>query len=150
MIVPINVATVTQAVLEQLQADPRLTGVTVERSTEVPNGETQDGWVGIYRARIQYPARTLGHSVGYRQQRIGLVIMLQQSVYTSGADCEDLLEALAQKVIGALLSDESFKGTVDTLDEFDVNYSDYDKREGGYYVQRAIINLTGVVNVSAM
>lgn len=150
MITPTNVATITQAVLEMLRDAPDVgvAGVEVERSCEPRMTPTAHGWVGVYRERIDYPARTLGMGGGYRNQLIRLFLLVQETDMTSGAECENRLEELLQKVIGVLLSDPTLKGTVQTLDEFSVSHESYDKSDG-VYMQMARIDFTGVIPVSA-
>lgn len=151
IIVPTNIATVTKAVFEMLRDDPSvgIDGVLVERSAEPNMTPTEKGWVGVYRDRIEYPPRTLGLGSGYRQQRIRLFLLVQESDSSSGEECEERLEQLLQKCIGVLLSDPSLKGTVQTLDEFTVLHEDYSKSDG-VYIQMAKVEFTGIVPVSAM
>ena len=152
IIVPTNVAQVTQAVTEMLQDAPGIgiDGVRVDRAEEINRTPTEKGWVGVYRDRIDYPPRVLGMGSGYRQQLIRLFLIVQESDPDGGAECEDRLEHLMQKCIGVLLSDPSLKGTVQTLDEFSVEHLDYGKDAQGIYMQFAKISFTGVIPVSAM
>lgn len=151
VIVPTNVATITRAIFEMLRDDTSVgvDGVLVERSAEPNMTPTEKGWVGIYRDRIDYPPRTLGMGSGYRQQRISLFLLVQESDSSSGEECEERLEVLLQKCISVLLSDPSLKGTVQALDDFSVLHEDYSKSDG-VYVQMAKIEFTGVIPVSAM
>lgn len=150
IIVPTNIANVTQAVFEMLRDAPDVggKGVMVSRSEEPNETPTLHGWVGVYRDRIDYPTRTLGLGGGYRNQLIRLFLLVQATDASSGSECEDRLEELLQKVIGVLLSDPTLKGTVDTLDEFSVIHQSYEK-SGGMYMQKARIDFTGVIPVSA-
>jgi hypothetical protein len=152
IIVPTDVSTITRAVFEMLRDDPAVgvSGVQVERSAEPNMTPTEHGWLGVYRDRIDYPPRTLGMGAGYRNQRIRLFLLAQESDPTSGEECEDRLEKLLQNSIGVLLSDPSLKGTVQTLDEFSVLHEDYSKTSNGIYIQMAKIEFTGIIPVSAM
>lgn len=152
MIVPTDVSTITRAVHQMLLDDPAIgiAGVQVERSAEPNATPTEHGWLGVYRERIDYPPRTLGMGSGYRNQRIRLFILAQESDPSSGDECEDRLEKLLQNTIGVLLSDPSLKGTVQTLDEFSVLHEDYSKTDGGIYIQMAKIEFTGIIPVSAL
>lgn len=151
IIVPTNVAEITTAILEILQEDMKIgqVGVLVDRSCEPNMTPTAHGWIGIYRDRIDYPPRALGMGSGYRNQLIRLFLLVQESDPSSGAECEDRLEELLQNTIGALLSDPSLKGTVQTLDEFSVRHETYAKNDG-MFMQMARIDFTGIIPVSAM
>lgn len=147
MMLPINVAEVTQSVVDMLISDARLVGVTVERSEEVNKTPNSEGWVGIYRAGIKYVTRAIGAGVG-RQQQVSLVVLTQRSDMRSGKDCEDALEDLNQRVLSVILTDESLKGTVDALDpnNFEIRYESYNKI-GNLFMQTSAIYLTGLVRV---
>lgn len=151
IITPVNVSEITRSVYEILRDDPTIggAGVLIERSGEIQKVPTVSGWVGIYRDSVSYPPRTLGLGTGYRNQLIRLFLLLHESDPTSGEECEDRLESLLQRVVSALLSNESLKGTVDTLDEFSVVQQSYDKQDNMFF-QYARINFTGIIPVSAM
>lgn len=147
MMMPINVAEVTQSVVDMLKANADLEQVTIERAGEVNKEPNVNGWVGVYRVRIKYDVKSLGVSVP-RAQGISLVILVQQSDHRSGKDCEDVLEALIQKVMSVILSDESLGGKVDILDpnDFEIRYENYNKIDN-IFMQTAAIYLTGLVRV---
>ena len=145
---PINVADVTQAVADLLAEHPALSGVQVEQGEEINGSPTACPWLGVYRAGVKYPTRTLGIGAGFRRQEIELIVVAQASHPAAGKDCARELEDLLQHVIGALLSDPSLKGKVDILDEFEVRYPDY-RRQDGRYFQTAFVYFTGVTNVTA-
>lgn len=151
IIVPVNVAEITRSVYELLRDDPKVggAGVLIERSGEICKIPTLHGWVGIYREGVDYPPRTLGRGPGYRNQMIRLFLWLHETDPSSGEECEERLEILQQNVISALLSDETLKGTVETLDEFMVRQESYDKQDNMFF-QYARINFTGIIPVSAM
>lgn len=147
-ITPVNVSTITSAIESLLTNHNDLQDVLVERSTEINELPHRCPWVGIYRSGVEYPLRTLGMGSGFRGQRISFVLMAQHSDATSGEECEERLEQLIVNVIGALLSDPSLNGTVDTLDEFSVEYVDYLQTDAGY-VQTAGIYFTALTSVRA-
>ena len=146
-ITPINVAVVTQAVVDQLKNDTRLANVEVSRSQEIGSDPSSCPWVGVYRLRVKYPIRTLG-SGGMRGQRVMMAIVLQQANPSSGADCEDDLEDLIGKVMSVLLSDVTLNNTVQFLDEFDVSYEDYTKTKTGVYMQTAAIQFVALMTTT--
>lgn len=145
----IDVAVITQAVEDLLKADLALADVAIERAAEIPAEPGRHGFVGIYRETINYPSRAVGAGAGFRRQRVNLILVVKQSDATSGKQCEDRLESLIKRVMDRLLTDHSFGGTVDTLDEqIDVRYEKYDKL-GNIFTQQAAIYLSGLINVSA-
>lgn len=152
MIVAINVNEITQAVHDMWTDDPAVGGggTLIERYEPIRKDPTLHGWVSIYRARVDYPPRTLGMGAGYRNQFIRLFALAGESDPTSGEECGKRLDDLLQKLVGTLLSDPSLKGTVETLDEFSVDYFDYRKNDDGAYIQFAQLNFTGIIPVSAM
>lgn len=151
-IVPINFSEVTKAIEAMLDdaADIGQAGVIIERSEEINESPTKHGWIGIYPDQISFPLRTLGMGAGYRNQAIRPFLLVQESDLSSGAECEDRLEALLQKVVGVLLSDPSLRGTVQTLaEELTVRRVKFGKSEG-VYMQMAQIDLIGLIPVTAM
>lgn len=125
-------------------------GVQIERYEEITKTPGAKGWACIYRARVDYPPRTLGMGSGYRNQAIRLFAIAAESDPSSGEEAGQRLDALVQKLVGTLLSDPSLKGTVQTLDEFSVDYFDYQRQASGIYLQYAQLNFTGLIPVSAM
>lgn len=145
-ITPVNVSDATKAV-ERAFKDGCDETCTIERAEPINEQPSRCPWVGIYRTGVRYPSRALTGRSGYRQQRIGLAIIAQQSDPNSGAECEDALETLIQTVMGILLTDETLKGVVDVLDEVQVTYQNYGLVDSAY-MQTAVIEIVGVVNVS--
>jgi hypothetical protein len=148
MMLPINTAEVTQSVLDKFRAEAELDNVIIDRSAEVNKEPTVNGWIGIYRTGLAYITKALGAGVG-RQQGISLVILVQHNDHRSGRDCEDKLEALIQKVLSVILSDESLGGKVDVLDptSLEIRYEDY-RKIYNIFMQTAAIYFTGLVRVS--
>lgn len=153
IIVPVNLDEITQAVKDMWTDDAQVgvAGVVVERYEPLCKQPTQHGWVSVYRARVDYPPKTLGFGTGYRNQFVRLFAIASESDMTSGEECGRRLDDLLKKLVSTLLSDPTLKGTVDTLDEFSVDYFDYTRdKETNVYMQFAQINFTGVIPVSAM
>jgi hypothetical protein len=148
-ILPVDVANIVSALLEQLKDAPALhdLGPTFERSAEPNEDPNKCPWICAYRIRVRYPPRTLGMGAGFRRQEVDLALMVQQSDGNSGEECEARLEGLVQATVGAVLSDPTLKGTVHTLaEEFDVQYPDW-KVKDGEFMQTAIITFTAVTQV---
>lgn len=125
MIIPVNIADVTSAVLAMLNEHPQIgnLGVTVERSAEPPDDPGTEGYVGLFKGSVRFEPRVLGHGSGYRQQRIRLALSVRMSGYESGEECEIALENLLTNVISCILSDSTLRGTVDEIgQDFEVQY----------------------------
>jgi hypothetical protein len=149
-IVPADVSDVTRALERLLSDDIAIgqAGVRIERSEEICRTATAHGWVGIYPDEQSFPERAIGMGAGFRYQIIRPFMIVQESDPTSGAECEDRLSRLVQKVVGRVLSDSSLGGTVAKLNEVTVRRVSFDK-EDGVYMQFARIDLTGEMPVSA-
>lgn len=143
---PVNVAAITEKIVEILKDYPALQDATIERSEEVNEIPGRCPWISVYRSGVEYPLRTLGLGAGFRRQRIEFIIYAQEADGTDAEECEIRLEALIVSVVGALLSDPTLRGAVDTIDEFSVRYVDYDKTETGY-MQTAAIYFTAITSV---
>lgn len=147
-IVPVDVSTVSAALKALLLAHPEVggQGVTIERGAR-PNEELQaSGWIGIYRQSVRLEPRTLGTDAGSRRQYVELVLLVQEQHAMSGEDCEDKLESLLQRTMGAILSDGSLGGTVDMVGEIEVRYTDYLRNDStSMYVQTAALYVPGIV-----
>jgi hypothetical protein len=149
MIQTIDVAAISRATLAMLLANTSLAGVRIERAADPDSQPDYLGFIGMYRDNVQYPPRALGAGQGNRRQEVTLVFVVKMSNATSGEACEDELEALLQKLMTAILNDGSFGGTVDALGEdISVLYDSYDKVDSTY-TQKAVVVVTGIVNVSA-
>jgi hypothetical protein len=147
IIVPVSVSVITQAVERLLRADVRMEHVVLARSDEVNALPSQCPWVGIYRADCQFQQRTLGYGQGFRKQRVQVMILAQEADASSGAACEDRLNALVDKIVSILLTDTTLGGAVEAVDEFAVRYPDYRRVADNSYMQTAMITFTALVNV---
>lgn len=151
MILPTDVSEITRAIEAMLLEHPQIgnLGTAIERSAEPPEQPGTEGWIGIFKTGIEYPSRTLGMGSGFRQQRIGIALHVLMSHYGSGAECEESLELLLQRVISCLLSDTSLRGLVDVLDsDMKILYPSFERFEN-IWVQAANVFITGLVNVSS-
>lgn len=148
-ITPVNASEVTQAVEAMFKDDSVLMSLNcmIERAEPVNEQPSRCPWLGIYRTGVQLPSRTLGMGSGYRYQRVGFAVIAQQTHPETGAECEELLEALVQQTLSILLSDESLKGNVDVLDQVEVTYQQYGQVQDAF-MQTAIIQAIGITQVS--
>lgn len=147
LVTPVNVAIVTEALVQQLSEWAALAAVTVLRADKLNETPGRCPWLGVYRDNVEYAIGPLGFGSGFRNQRIALVVVAQ-AAGSSGANCEDALEALLREVVGALLTDVTLRGTVRVIEELTVRYADYREVAGGSYMQTAAVYLTAVVPVS--
>lgn len=132
---------VTQALANQLQAEQRLGSATITRSAPLNEMPSACPWIGVYRSQQEFAPRTLGAYAGGMSHKLALVVVLQAAGGSSGDECEDLLEALVSDAIGAILDDQSLRGTVQTVIGMTVNYADYARVEGTY-MQTAALYVT--------
>lgn len=144
LIKPINIAELTESVRVMLDGDPNigLAGTVVERAEPIKEEPQENGWIGVYKAMVPHPARVLGVSAGQRMSKPTIVIMVRQWNAVSGASCEDLLEALVQFVLGAIMSDTTLGGKVEMLDSIDVRYESFKKNDDDVFMQDALIYVT--------
>ena len=78
-----------------------------------------------------------------------LILLLQQADIASGESCEVALEALVQSVLSVLMTDATLGGAVQTLDEIEVQYPDYQKTADSVFMQTAAIYITALGGVTA-
>lgn len=146
-IAPVNVSDITATVVETLRKFPALEGCRIERSEEPDNDPNSGTYVGVYRVGVQYPIRALGMGGGFRDQRVRMLIIARASDMSGGEACELALETLVRSVLTALFSDNTLGGTVGMLDEFEVDYTRYD-RVGSVYMQTAQIQFVAITNTT--
>ena len=144
-IAPINVSDITQRIVEILRKFPDLEGARIERSEDPDNDPNSGHYVGVYRIGVQYPIRAMGHSGGFRDQRVRMMVIARASDMSSGEACELALETLVRSILSALLSDNTLSGLVGMMDEFEVDYTRYD-RSGSVYMQTAQIQFVAITN----
>ncbi len=150
-IYPVDVAEITTAIETMFKEDDELVGLTTTVVRGEPINESSEAcpWLGVYRTGVTYPARTLGHGSGYRRQQVALVVIVQESDPNSGALCEERLERLIKHVVRVLLSDETLRGKVDTLDSFEVQYTNYGIDDNTQaFMQQAAVQFVGLINVT--
>ncbi len=153
-IVPVNMAAITNATVNVLLDAPQLggQGVTVVRGEQPSDSELgPKGWVGVYGNQVVYTPRTVGMGAGFMRYEATVHLLVRMAHYGSGAECNDLLEALIQEVLGTLLTAPNLGGTVEVLNLGRVVYADYDKDgSSGKFTQTALVTLTGEGSVAAI
>lgn len=144
IITPIDSSAVMEALVQVLKADAGVSAFEpkILRGEEINENPDNTPWIGVYAVGEDYPPRTLGLGNGFRKQTIGLAVVCQYVTRSSGAECQDGLEKMKQAVIGAILSDTSLGGTVQTVTDFAVRYAAYAKQAAQPFFQSAVINFT--------
>lgn len=104
-------------------------------------------WIGIYSIKAVYPIRTLGMGNGFRQQREGIAVVVQNVSRTSGRECRKLLGSLQKSVVDCILSDTSIGATMDVVDDFQVSYATVANQGKQVSFQSAVITFTAVRQV---
>lgn len=137
----IALSAVTRALAEQLSDEDRLAAVTVTRSAPLNEMPSACPWIGVYRSQQELAPKTLGAYAGGMAHTATLIVVVQAAGGSSGDECEDLLEDLVSDTLGALLDDQSLRGTVQMITGMAVHYADYSRVEGTY-MQTAAIYVT--------
>jgi hypothetical protein len=145
---------ITRALREQLSTALELSekfgnGVRVESAEPVNESPERCPWIGVYKQTQSLPSRTLGTGTGSRHQRVSVLVLMQETSSQSGQDCEDRLNVLVNESLTAILDDESLGGTVMTIEEIDVTYTDF-RREGAAFLQEAVLSLSAMAQVTVV
>lgn len=148
-ILPTDFSDVTRALEAMLNdaLDIGQAGVLIERSEEIRRTATAHGWIGVYPDENSFVERALGMGQGFRNQFIRPFLLVQDSDPTSGAECEDRVSKLVQKVVREVLSDPSLRGTLAKLNEVIARRVEFGK-EDGIYMQFVRIDITGEMPVT--
>ncbi len=142
----INVATIMIQVQDWLISDSNLDGVVVERSEFVNEDASRavNGWIGIYRKRIDYDPRNLGISPNNYQAEIDFVVLVQKAVLSSGADAEDVLEKMIKSVLDRVV--QLPKTHIDFFSNINIDYTYIEDDKKSMYFQGALITFTAEVS----
>lgn len=148
MITAVDFAEVARAGEQMLKDSQAMQDIEakVERAEPVNEDPSRCPWVGVYPTRGLFPIRTLGLGAGYRAQEPELIFICQASHQSDGAACQDSLGILVQAVTSAILSDPTLKGTVRTLNDFEVTFDRYDKVDD-VIMQSATVRVVGATTV---
>ncbi len=144
MVTAINLASITQAIESALVNDSNFSDWSISRGEVVNDSPDQCPWVGIYKREQRYEPLTLGRGAGSRRFECNIIIAVQETSFTSGADCEDKLEEGVKNVMTVILTDPQLGGLIDMVNEAKISYS-YDAakdEEDESYFQTAWIELT--------
>jgi len=142
----INVATIMIQLKDWLESDTNLDGVTVERSEFVNEDASRavNGWIGIYRKRIDYDPRNLGVSPNNYEGDIDFVVLVQRSALSSGADTEDALEKTVKDVLDRVV--QIPRTHIDFFSNIEIDYTYIEDDRKSMYFQGALITFTAEVS----
>jgi hypothetical protein len=139
---------VLEALQAMLKAFPALISIDggnrVDLGEEVNVDPDKAPWIGLYSIKAQYPIRTLGMGNGFRSQREGIAVVVQNVSRTSGKECRKQLGVLQKAVIDCILTDTSIGGTMDVVDDFQVSYATVANQGKQVSFQSAVITFTAV------
>lgn len=119
---PVPVNKITKALTDMLARDPRFEAVTIERSPMLNLDPSKCPWVGVYRTRSEFTARTLGYGAGARYQTTQLALIVQESAANEPSVAEDDHEKLIANLLDAIFADPTLAGTVRTTTLASVEY----------------------------
>jgi hypothetical protein len=136
--------TMLEALKQQLLAFPALISLQgrITRGEEVNQDPSMAPWCGCYLIGGTFPTRTLGMGNGFRQQREGVAVVIQNMSRTSGEACQSELGKLQKAVVDCILSDTSIGGTMDVIDDFRTIYASAANQAKEISFQSAVIQFT--------
>jgi len=142
----INVATIMIQVKDWLESDVNLDGAIIERSEFVNEdaGRAVNGWIGIYRKRIDYDPRNLGVAPNNYEAEIDFVVLVQRSALSSGAAAEDALEKTIKYVLDRIV--QIPKTYIDFFSNVMIDYTYIEDDKKSMYFQGALITFTAEVS----
>ncbi len=140
----INFSEITRALVTQLENYEDVINLSpvIERGEYVNVDPDRTLWIGVYRSKANYTPRTLGRSISSFQNVSSIEILVQESSMLSGADCEDRLEDAVRRVLDGVLSDMTIGGTVDMVNDFEIEYLYNETVIESVYFQAAVITVS--------
>lgn len=151
----INISTITTALVTLLEADASILAWInpvdkIGRGNYVNVDPNRAPWVGVYRSNVKYEPRTLGagNTINNWEGYPSIRVLIQAQSYVNGEDVEDKLEGYVQDVIDAVLADPTIGGTVDMVNDIDVNYGYSETESETIYFQTAIVTFDLEVRTS--
>lgn len=133
-----------QSMLQNYAPLAAMSNLSIVRGEEVNVDPEKAPWIGIYPALGDYRSRVLGLGAGFRDQREGIIVVVQQQSRTSGQNCQDKLGDLLVNVVNSILSDPSIGGTVSNLEDLRVLHAEPKTQGSQASFQSSVINFTAV------
>ena len=146
----INASTIMQDILEWLQDDPELDGVRMSRAEVVNESPSlaANGWVGIYRRRIDYSPRNLGVPPNNYEGTLVFDVVVQSTNAKTGADSEDALETLVKKVLDRIV--QVPRTYIDTFTNAAVAYTYIESNQKSLYFQAALLTMEAKFSIEVV
>ena len=146
----INVAEITAALQTQLQDHVLLRDfkVSVQRGEYLNVDASLTPWVGIYKGNVEFDPRTLGRGAQNWSAQVHLDIVVQAHG-DGGAAAEDKLGDAVQRVISAMLEDLTFRGTVEMVKKYTVEFTYQRTDTSTLDFQTAIISVQAELRAGA-
>jgi hypothetical protein len=143
----INYKTITQAI--QTLLEDNTTGYIITRNTErntdasnaVSDGDTQKGWIGIYKGPLEYEP----HSTVKWLATINPKIEIQVAHYDSET-AEDYLQDAEKEIMDILTANKKLGGTVNNTVGYSIDYEVNEDEE--IYHNAAIITIKAEVTTT--
>lgn len=140
----INVGAIAKALQLQIQNDFEVSSFLkseVVRGDYINEDPNNTPWIGVYRGTVRYVPRTLGVSARNWEPSPEIRVVIQDTNFISAENCEDALEEHIKLVIDAIFKDTTIGGTVDMINEINVEYLYNETDRESTYFQTAIITL---------
>ena len=124
----INFTDITKAVkevLDEYNTSNKPYVITRNQRQNQDKNIASQGWIGIYRNKVEYEP----HSTGFRYQTtVEIRLEVQVADFQSPEGCEERLEELIEFIMNACTQEsnirEPFKGYVQHITGFDIDYDD--------------------------
>lgn len=139
----VNSASVAEALFRRLRDYPDLQDVRASREDDLNTDPSLTPWVGVYKLRQRIDPSTIARGWAGRAVEVDLMVICQYSDGSSGANASDGLESIVERVLDAIMADDSL-GVGQVTRNLQVQYADV-RREADWYFQEAAILLTLVI-----
>jgi len=137
----INMKDITKGVKKVL--DDNLSDYIIQRNPKRnndPNTAAQGkGWIGIYRAGLDYDAHTTGSQPWLAHPSV--MVEIQAASFLSGEDAEDRLQDAEQEIMDVLTANKKLDDTVNMTNGYEIKYEFNEDEEAQVYFHAAIITI---------
>lgn len=142
----IDVSVITQQIVEWLADDKELDGIRISRGepVNIDAGQAVNGWIGVYRRRVEYEPRNLGVPPDNYRGELTIMLIVQRTSLESGAACEDELEESVRHVIRRVV--QIPRTYIDTFLSASVDYSYLETDRTTMFFQGALVTLVAAVS----
>lgn len=119
----INVATVLEALQQQLIGHASMEGFTIERGVYVNRDPSVAPWCGIYKASLDYDPATIGEGSRAWKGTLNVTLVVQDNSLANGEEADVRLEEAIKNTLNAVYSNKKLSGNVDMLVSSSIDYS---------------------------